>query len=318
MKFFQFLQRPWHAPASLALLLLPAIALAAPAADGVLLKGTNAIQVSTHDVEQELSLLPDGQRAAYLADIEALRNVIDMIYQRRVLAAQALAKKLDREPMVQLQLTTLRDNVLAQSMIQTIRHDAIPSSAAVERLALATYQAEPERFKKPQSTRARHILIRGTDEAAHQQAQELWKQLKSGANFETLAKEHSQDKANAAKGGDLGFFGPGKMVPAFEQAVDALAQPGDFSAPVKTQFGWHLIQLEERVPASSRSFAEVRDELSAEIITKAQNDAQGQAMQKIRQASQGDETLLEAFMKAHQAKTPPSPAAADAQSGQAK
>jgi peptidyl-prolyl cis-trans isomerase C len=250
------------------------------AVDGVLMQG-GGVQVTTQDVLQELAGQGETLRAQLFAD-----------------------QGLDKQPEIQQQLQTLRDNLLAQAMVHDISAAATPQADAVERLARASYKAEPERFNAPQRTHARHILVRGTDEAAHQQALQLLQQIKDGASFEALAKAHSADPGSARKGGDLGSFTAGKMVPAFEQAVDALRNPGDLSEPVKTQFGWHIIRLEQRVPAKARSYDEARDELYAEIIGKAQKQAQQQAIQRLRAQAQGDEALLQAFVAAEKTKLP--------------
>lgn len=113
------------------------------------------------------------------------------------------------------------------------------------------YQANSERMKRPEEVHARHILIKldpGADETADKAAKakidEILVEAKGGADFAELAKQHSQGPS-APQGGDLGFFGRGRMVPAFEQAVFAL-EPGAISDPVRTQFGYHIIKSEER------------------------------------------------------------------------
>lgn len=98
-------------------------------------------------------------------------------------------------------------------------------------------------------TRARHILLKTepqrSDDEARQQL-ELWRQrISKGEDFAALAREHSEDKASGARGGDLGWASPGMLVPQFEQAMDAL-KPNQISAPFKTPFGWHIVQVLER------------------------------------------------------------------------
>ncbi len=86
--------------------------------------------------------------------------------------------------------------------------------------------------------------------------------------------------------------------------MDALQHPGDLSALVKTQFGWHIIRLEERQPAVAQPYDEVRDQLHAEIVGKAQQDARMKAIQRLRAQAQGDEALLQAFVAAEKTKLP--------------
>ena len=97
-------------------------------------------------------------------------------------------------------------------------------------------------------THTEHILVRTTEVVSEQDAKQLIERvqdrLRQGAAFEDMARQYSED-GSAAKGGDLGWINPGDTVPEFEQAMDAL-QPGQVSAPIKTQFGWHLIKVLER------------------------------------------------------------------------
>jgi peptidyl-prolyl cis-trans isomerase D len=120
---------------------------------------------------------------------------------------------------------------------------------------IASYTTEPE-------WKASHILIEtGADEAAaKKKADELYERAKSGEAFDALAKEFSNDKGSAANGGDLGTFSRGQMVKPFEEAVEKL-QPGEISAPVKSQFGYHVIKLAEVKPGHTKPFEEVREEI---------------------------------------------------------
>ena len=111
-----------------------------------------------------------------------------------------------------------------------------------------------DRRPAPTQIRARHILIRPTGgtpadtAAARATVDSLAARIAAGEDFAALARQYSQDPGSAQQGGDLGAFGPGRMVPQFEQAAYALQNPGDVSPPVQSQFGIHLIQLEERIP----------------------------------------------------------------------
>src|SRR5439155_16892993 len=113
-----------------------------------------------------------------------------------------------------------------------------------------------------------HILLKteGKDDAAVKaKAEDILKQAKSGADFAELAKKPSEDEASAKNGGDLDYFGKGKMVPEFDQAVFAM-QPGQISdQPVKTQYGYHIIKVVDKKPGTSRTLAEVRQQISDQL-----------------------------------------------------
>ncbi len=124
--------------------------------------------------------------------------------------------------------------------------------------------------------RASHILLKteGKDDAAVKaKAEDLLKQAKAGADFATLAKKYSEDEASAKNGGDLDFFGRGRMVPEFDQVAFTLAV-GQLSDPVKTSFGYHIIKLVDKKPGTTRPLAEVQPAISAQLATeRAQTQA---------------------------------------------
>jgi len=134
----------------------------------------------------------------------------------------------------------------------------------------AKYEQDKESYRQPEQRHARHILFRVDEGAAaavkaaqRKKAEEaLAKAKAAGADFAALAKEYSDDDSNKEQGGDLGFFAAGRMVPAFDQAVFSM-QPGEVSGPVETEFGFHLIKLEEIRPENMRSFEQVKDNIAA-------------------------------------------------------
>ncbi|HVO97955.1 MAG TPA: peptidylprolyl isomerase [Bryobacteraceae bacterium] len=134
----------------------------------------------------------------------------------------------------------------------------------------SAYAASMDNFRMPERVKARHILIKtqGKSDAEKKQAltkaQDLLKQLKAGADFGKLAEKNSEDSSNAPKGGDLGWFVHGQMVPEFDKAAFAL-NPGQLSDIVTTEFGYHIIKVEEKEKARVKPFEEVKAELEAEL-----------------------------------------------------
>jgi len=138
---------------------------------------------------------------------------------------------------------------------------------ATDAAVAAYYNAHLAQYKVEDQVKARHILIgvpdgadAKTDAAAKATAEEVLKKIKAGGDFAALAKQYSTDPGSKDTGGELGYFGKGKMVPAFEQAAFAL-QPGQVSGLVKTSFGYHIIQVEERQTAHTKTLAEVHDQI---------------------------------------------------------
>jgi peptidyl-prolyl cis-trans isomerase D len=131
----------------------------------------------------------------------------------------------------------------------------------------AAYDADLDQHTTPEEVRASHILLptEGRDEdAVRQEAEELLARVRGGADFADLARKHSGDELSAERGGDLDFFGRGRMVPEFEQAAFAL-EPGQISDLVRTQYGYHIIKVADRREETVRSFDEVRPQLEEEL-----------------------------------------------------
>jgi peptidyl-prolyl cis-trans isomerase D len=142
------------------------------------------------------------------------------------------------------------------------------------------YTAHAAEFQQPEQARARHILIRpkredatGWNEALTRAQDVHAKAVAAGADFAALARQYSEDPGSKESGGDLGWFARGRMVKEFEDAVFAL-KPGEVSGPVKSQFGYHVIRLEERKAASTRPLVEVRDIIRDKLV-EGQADSEG-------------------------------------------
>ena len=156
--------------------------------------------------------------------------------------------------------------------VEALRAKTIVPAADIER----EYNNNSEQYTTPEQVRASHILLKteGKDDAAVKaKAEELLKQARGGADFAELAKKNSEDEASAKNGGDLDYFGRGRMVPEFDQTVFAM-QPGTISDVVKTQYGYHIIKLVDKKTATTRPLAEVRQQLNDQL---AYQRAQAQA-----------------------------------------
>jgi peptidyl-prolyl cis-trans isomerase D len=156
---------------------------------------------------------------------------------------------------------------------EALRQNATVTGQQIERY----YNDNIQQYSTPEQVRASHILLKteGKDDAAvKKQAEDLLAQLKKGANFEELAKKNSQDEGSAVKGGDLDFFGRGAMVPEFDKVAFEL-QPGQLSDVVKSQFGYHIIKVTDKRPASQKPLSEVRSQIEDTLkYEQAQTAAQ--------------------------------------------
>ena len=262
------------------------------------------IVITTLDVQADALRMPPEMRPLVLSRVPTVSQVASNLYVRRALAAEAQAIGLDKDPLVAAHLKVAMDKVLSDALLERIDQKSAPNEAAVEAKARTLYRAKPDRFKGEEQVRARHILIAGTNSESKAEAEKLLKDLKGGADFAKLAEEKSADKGSAAKGGDVGFFAKGRMVPQFEQAAFGLKNKNDLSDVVESQFGYHIIQLLDRKPAGIRPFEEVKDELAKEVRATITQDARVAEAQRLQANGTPDAKAMEAFAKTYEAAVP--------------
>ena len=168
-------------------------------------------------------------------------------------------------------LEAVREEARAQAGYDKLQDTAVSDKVDVtDEEAKTYYDGHPERYHQPEMVRASHIMIRFIDANdpndkadARERIEGLFKQVKEGADFATVAMDHSDD-ASATKGGDLGFFERGDMESPFQKAAFGLKE-GQISDVVETSYGYHIIKLTGRKPAVDLSFDEVKDEIKKEL-----------------------------------------------------
>ena len=233
---------------------LPALAQdeAAPATD--VTADTVVASVNGTDITLgELIILREKLPAQYqsLPDDMLFKGLIDQAIQQLALEQSVEGSKTRRD---ELWMQTDARSYLAGKALQ-----AVVQAAVTDEALQALYDTKYANAPAAKEYSAQHILVDSEEKAT-----ELKAQIDGGADFAELAKTNSSDTGSAVNGGDLGWFGLGMMVAPFEAAVVALT-PGTVSAPVQTDFGWHLIKLNEVRDAAKPTIDEVRDELAAEI-----------------------------------------------------
>jgi peptidyl-prolyl cis-trans isomerase D len=180
--------------------------------------------------------------------------------------------------------------------VDALKAKIVVPAADVER----AYNNNIEQYTTPEQVRASHILFKteGKDDAAVKaKAEDVLKQARAGADFAELAKKYSEDEASAKNGGDLDYFARGRMVPEFDQAVFAM-QPGQISDLVKSQYGYHIIKLMDKKAASTRTLADVRQQIVDQLsYERAQAQAADLSQQLEKQISKPAD--LDKVAKAH-------------------
>jgi len=210
------------------------------------------LSFAAEDLAQELQQMPAEQRKAFLVTV-----LIDM----KVMAKAARDEKMDGSDVFKMRLKYLEDRALRRAYFG----EKIATGVTPEALQ-AAYDAFAASFQGQEEVHARHILVASEDEAKAIKAE-----LDGGADFAELAKQKSTDPSAQQNGGDLGFFARGMMVKPFEEAAFTM-EVGAVSAPVQSDFGWHVIKLEEKRMSQAPSLEQVAPQLQQQVMFKTFED----------------------------------------------
>lgn len=247
------------------------------ASTGKILATVNGTAITSSDIELASDEL--GPDLARIPKQARERIVLQYLIEQQLLADAARKEGLDKGEAFQKRLAYYRRKAMRDTYLSKALDEAV-TDATLRKL----YDKQVKAFQDKEEIRARHILVKTEDEA-----KAIIDRLKKGADFATLAKEKSTGPSGK-KGGDLGYFTEGQMVKPFEEAAFKL-KPGEISDPVKTQFGWHVIKVEDRRKQTPPKFEDVKERLAEgmrsrkaiEIVQKLRREAKiefGKAAQK--------------------------------------
>ncbi|MDO6746798.1 peptidylprolyl isomerase [Gilvimarinus sp. 1_MG-2023] len=251
--------------AAIAVILVSPLATAEQDAQGEVILAEGDVTVTVQDiVNYAIVNLKAEQRQEILETDKLLNRVTDAIFLTKLLARQYDGLEKVDGALLEWQSDYYREKLKAEAYRRYTTREAF-AGVDWQQSAKEEYTAYPERYYKADRVSVSHILIKinETPEAALATAEQVKAKLQAGEPFADLALEFSGDPSVKQNKGDLGFFEKGKMVPEFEKAAFALAEVGDISDPVKTQFGYHIIQLNEKAKAEQLPFEAVKDEIIA-------------------------------------------------------
>ena len=219
----------------------------------------DGMEILRSEVERAQQLLPaQYQQMPFERVFEPL---LERIINIRLAAKAGRAENLHDDEKVQEQVARFEDRLIEQAYL-----DQRIAAAVTDEAVKARYQATAKDFKAEDEVRARHILLK-----TEKEAKAIIAELDGGADFAALAGQKSTGPSKA-QGGDLGYFTRERMVKPFADAVFALETGGYTPEPVKSQFGWHVIKLEERRktqrPAFEKQEESLRDAMAQEVITR--------------------------------------------------
>jgi peptidyl-prolyl cis-trans isomerase C len=226
----------------------------AAAADPVVLKVDGAEVHRSEIVAIQKNL---GPRAANIPLDQFYQRIADKLISQKLLAAAAKAAKLDNDAEVKADLEKAKEQIVTNVYVTHLQAKA-ETDEALKALYDKTVKSQPG---KPE-IHARHILV-----ATEEEAKAIIDELDKGGDFAKLADEKSTDKGG--NGGDLGWFPKDQMVPEFSEAAFKLAKGEYTKTPVKSQFGWHVIKVEDTRVSQPPSFEEAKDKLKTEVANEA-------------------------------------------------
>jgi len=259
-------------------------------------------KLTSGQVMRELERLPPPSRT-YLAVPERKRQFVDNMIMNDLLFDEGRQAGYDRDSEIERQVEDLRKRLVVQ---RVMRQYQSPPTITDEQVK-AYYDANPDIYSTTQ-IHASHILVKD-EETAKQIRDEL---RAHPEKFADLAKEKSIDTSSAQKGGDLGTFGQGRMVPDFERAAFSL-KVGQVSDVVKTQYGYHIIMVTERKEGERKPFDQVKEQIRAMLRNKALQDqvqSHYDALKKSADVKLNDEALARVNPPAPPAAPQPNPAQA--------
>ena len=258
----RFLTRATFGTLGLAALLASAL----PVEAKVLAK-VNGVEITDEDLKVAMDDLGPG--IPHQLEGKARESyVLDFLVDEQLVVQKAQADKLAETPEFAKKMAYLRDKALMETLLGNVAKEAA-TDAAIK----ATYDEAAKNQKPETEYHAHHILVPTEDEAKKALAR-----IKGGEDFGKVATEMSKDPGS--KGGDLGWFTKDRMVPEFGEAASKL-KPGELSEPVKTQFGWHIIKLDETRPKTFPPLDQIKDQVSRYVVQKAQSEL----VMKLREAA---------------------------------
>lgn len=230
--------------------------------------------------------------------VNFLRNYTESL----IISEKAKSEGLDKLDNVKEQIEMLVNDFLKTEYLRAKADEILKSSPVQEEELKSYYKAHKEDFGMPEEVRARHILVlvdkaasAADKKKARGKIEDIMSKIKAGEDFVKLASEYSEDSGSKAKGGALGYFKRGKMVPEFEKAAFAL-KPGEVSDIVETKYGFHIIKAEAKKDALFEPFERVQGKIKEKIFSERKDALHADMLDKAMKAA-GVEVTLEPLLQ---------------------
>jgi peptidyl-prolyl cis-trans isomerase C len=220
------------------------------------------MKLAEAEIGSDLGTLPEATRR---------RVLVEFLIENQLFADAAEGQNLASGAAFNERLQYWRRRALRDAYFDTTVRNAIKDADAKKHYDSLVGTSAPE-----EEVRARHILVESKDKA-----RDLYEKLAHGSDFAQLAKEHSKDPGSKDQGGELGYFTRGQMVPQFEEAAFKLKK-GEVGEPFQSQFGWHIVRVDDRRQRSTPPFEAVKDRVVADMIHKKAQQIAGDLRGKAR------------------------------------
>ncbi|WP_130807559.1 peptidylprolyl isomerase [Senegalia massiliensis] len=227
--------------------------------DNKVLATVEGREITEQDIQQLLQSLGPQQAMQFNSE-EGKKRLLEELINQELFYLDAKDKNMDEEAEFKLEMERAKSSLLKQYAMRSLLSGADASEEEVTEY----YNENKESFKEGQQAKAKHILVESKEEA-----EKALSEIKEGLSFEEAAKKYSTCPSKE-KGGDLGYFTKGRMVPEFEEKAFDM-EVGEISEPVKTQFGYHIIKLEDKKEEKQLLLDEVRDQIKQQLIGMKQN-----------------------------------------------
>lgn len=228
---------------------------------GAVLAEVGGTTITVDSFKKEMENLPPYLKPM-TETADGKKEMLETMIIRELILQEASKDGIENTPAVKEKLEELKKRLVVEAYLKKkVEEQSNVSDEDLKKF----YDQNKEKFKTGDQVKASHILLK-----AEKEAKDVLAQLKAGGNFEELAKKFSTDGA-AAKGGDLGWFGKGSMIPEFEKVVFAMKE-NQTSDVVKTKFGYHIIKLTGKRAAGERSFEDVKEQIKASMLPGKQQE----------------------------------------------
>lgn len=228
-------------------------------------------EITNYDVESALQSLEPYQ-AMHFNSEQGKKQLLDDLVNQELFYMEAKENELHNDEEFKKELQRVQENMLKQYAINKV----LTSISLTEEEKKAFFDSNKDKFHKPETATAKHILVE-----TEEQANDLLNKIKANeVSFEDAASEHSTCPSKEA-GGNLGSFPRGQMVPEFEEAVFNM-EKGEVAGPVKTQFGYHLIKLEDLNKGGESEYEEVKNEIERTLMYQKQTEVYSKKLNDLR------------------------------------